>query len=685
MIITIVEENGYAVFRPKGFFGDRFRDFRNALEGSKYDGERKLNYAPVDKLPTILARLREADFDAELSPEMAKRLKEHTAQMWVDLQGARERLTKIDEELAARGQKLYPFQRSGVQWLATRMGALLADDMGLGKTIQAICALPAGAPVIIACPSVAKGVWLRELKRFRPQLVPIVLEGLGSFRYPRPGEAIITNYDILPPAHKVKPTKVKVKKTVDGVKRTVEITKNVRACEKDCPGCLPFLKDTPPGLVVISDEGHALKNGKALRTERFRAIGDAAREKGGRTWILTATPLLNRPNELWAIYQAGGIAQEAFGSWKGFAKVFQGKPGMWGGYEWGTPLAEAGDRIRRVCLRRLKTEVLKELPPKTWRDLTVEIDKKTLKKCDAILKEYGGIDKILELVENGKLNFENLSNVRHALAVAKIPALLEMIGDYEEQEEPVVVFSAHRAVVEELAKRPGWRVILGGVSAEERTEIQDLFQAGKLKGVAATIAAGGTALTLTRSSQSIFTDREWTPALNAQAEDRICRIGQTRGAVITILRANHALDERIDELLLQKQQLISVSVDAARSVDDVPERDTITDEDIDAMVRQAEEEMKHAAAPKKERPKFRPPATVVEEWVAQSLRTLAGLDPDRAGERNDVGFNSSDGGFGHSLASQLEEKGGLSDMQYRSAAKFLAKYHRQIGKCPEES
>lgn len=697
MVVTITEQDGFAVIRAKGNLLGRFDDYRTAIEGTKWDRIRRLSHTPLDKLPPILTRLREKKFDVQLSPEMAKKLKEHTAQMWVDLQSARERLVKIDEQLATRGMKLYPFQRAGAQWLATRMGALLADQMGLGKTVQTICAIPSGAPVLIVAPAVAKGVWKREIRKARPQLSPVVLEGRSSFRWPLPGEVVIVNYDILPEAHKRRIITNYTKNRKTG--KTTEVILEARACDYDengrekdkkdrnCPGCLPFLSQCHPGTILIADEAHALKSARAQRTQKFRALGEAVAAKGGRRWLLTATPLLNRPPELWSIYQAAGIAQEAFGSWRGFTEVFQGSPGTWGGYEWGSPLAEAGERIRRVCLRRLREDVLPELPTKTWRELVVDVDKKTLKKCDEVIKKFGGVDKIAELIDKGQaLDFESLASIRRALAVAKIPALLELVEDYEEQEEPVGVFSAHRAVVEELAKRPGWRVILGGTSAAERTQIEEAFQRGELKGVAATIAAGGVAITLTRGHQVVFTDREWTPALNAQAEDRFCRIGQSRGVVVTNLIAEHPLDERINELLLQKQRLIEGSVDAARTLES-PVQTHLSEEDIESMIRAAEEEIRLAEIPKTEQPtasKFRSPCTPQEEWVTRALTTLAGLDPDRAGERNDLGFNGSDTGFGHSLAETLERKGGLTDSQYRLAIQMCKKYHAQVGRCPTE-
>src|SRR5262249_49653534 len=132
----------------------------------------------------------------------------------------------------------------------------------------------------------------------------------------------------------------------------------------------------------------------------------------------------------------------------------------------------------------------------------------------------------------GSVPFTMLSAARAALASAKIPPLMELVEQYEEQEEPVVVFSAYRAPIDFLKAREGWAVITGDTSPNQRTEIENDFQAGKLKGVACTIKAGGVAITLTRACHVIMSDLEWTPSLNDQAAYRVIRIGQTRGCVI---------------------------------------------------------------------------------------------------------------------------------------------------------
>ncbi len=96
--------------------------------------------------------------------------------------------------------------------------------------------------------------------------------------------------------------------------------------------------------------------------------------------------------------------------------------------------------------------------------------------------------------------------------------------------------------------------------AEERTAIAERFQAGELAGIAANVKAGGTSITLTRAAHTAFVDESWTPAENAQARDRVNRIGQTRGTVCHRLIADHALDIRVSEILAQKIALIEGSL-----------------------------------------------------------------------------------------------------------------------------
>ena len=645
--------------KPAGFLGSSFGAFRTALEGARFDGMTKTNYASLDKIPRILTRLRDAGFQIQLTDELADSLKGHEQETVVLTKSAVMRLDRVEEQLAARGLSLYPFQRVGVEWLAGRTGALLADEMGSGKSIQTLAALPDATPLIVVAPAIAKGVWLREARKWRPEMKVTVLSGRGSFRWPEAGEMVVLNYDILPN-------------------------------EED-------LMNAPPGTCLVADEAHALKSFKAKRTKKFRELSDNVRAHGGRTWLLTATPLLNRPTELWGILSAAGLEREVFGTWGQFVSLFGGCKDRWGGMRWGTPLPEVPSRLARVCLRRMRADVLPDLPVKTWQEVEVDLSLALSRKCDglvAMLEADGtSLEELSEKVLRDKLSFSDYSEVRAAVAVAKIPALLALVEEFEEQDEPLVVFSAHRMPIDQFDGREGWAVITGDTSPAKRTEIEEAFQAGKLRGVAATIQAGGVAITLTRSANAVFVDRDWTPALNAQAEDRICRIGQSRGCIITDLVGTHKLDRRVAALLTVKTAMATAALPTSVSRSDEAPLRSLEEllPPIEAFITFTKSDVENALAGQHvfeecERRTNDPGVAGMaqnaqEEWAYEALMTLAGCDTDRAAELNGIGFNKLDGDFGHSLAEQARTKG-LTKKQWAAAIKLCGKYSRQVGQCP---
>jgi SWI/SNF-related matrix-associated actin-dependent regulator 1 of chromatin subfamily A len=452
-------------------------------------------------------------------------------------------LAELCEELAERGLSPRPYQVTGIEYLAGQDRALLFDDMGLGKTIQVLLALPRDARAVLVVPAQVKGNWARECRTWRPDLTPTMLSGRKSFRWPDAGEVVITNYEIL-------------SKGED-------------------------LAAAPDGVIVVADEAHKVKNNKAARTKNFRSLGAKARKAGGATWLLTGTPMLNRPGELWNVLQGADLAKRAFGSYDRFMEVFNGERGTWG-IEWGRLgpeddyddfgrcLVKSWDEalacLAKVGLGRRKDVVAKDLPSKVFQ--TVEVESKgAASKLKALWADFekagftlvdgemlnpAGDPATLEDITGDKLLFERISNVRKVVATAKVPALVKLVEDYEENGEPLVVFSAHKAPVEELAKRDGWATITGDHTAEQKTATVEAFQAGKLKGVACTNAAIE-GITLTHASHMIFVDRFWTPGLNAQAEDRIHRIGQERTCFYTDLVIDHPMDSLVHGLLAVKR------------------------------------------------------------------------------------------------------------------------------------
>jgi SNF2 family DNA or RNA helicase len=340
------------------------------------------------------------------------------------------------------------------------------------------------------------------------------MEGRGSFMWPDNGEAIITNYDILP--------------TEDH----------------------PELALVPAGCTLVIDEGHNAKNPKTSRYQRLELLISQVKGAGGRVFMLTATPLLNRPPELWTLLKLLDVHTEAYGTWGRFCRAFNKQ-----GASWGTPTEEAAEGLARVCLRRTKAEVRKDIPPKMYESRLVEVkltateDAEVREAEEVLLREGPGVD------------FNKISKARAVLAKAKIPALNELVEAFEDAGEPVVVFSCHRAPIDQLANRGGWALITGDTPPEKRTAIEDAFQRGELKGIGATVRAGGVAITLTKAANTVFVDRDWTPALNMQAEDRLCRIGQTRTVNVIRLVAEDSLDQRVEEIISDKTVIIENSVE----------------------------------------------------------------------------------------------------------------------------
>lgn len=677
MIVNIMPHKEGVLIKPGAYLGDKFNDFREALRegGATYEHSTRSNHAALAQVPVLIEKLAVAGFEAHLDTEIAERLRAEAKAAQEALEGAKDRIKAVNAMLDERGLKLFPFQVGGVQWLASRKSGILADEMGLGKSIQTAVAIPPNAPVVAVCPaSLKRSVWEREISKWRPDLRTAVLSGRGSFYWPSAGDMVIVNYDILPTGE--------VKKKGD-----------LFATESVTP---------EKGTILLADEAHALKNKKANRTKAFKAMRDKVLAVDGRVWLLTGTPLLNNPMELWNLLDICGCATEVFGHFGKFAKMFGGGRGLYG-MEWGGQVSkEVPQALRKAILHRRREEVLPDLPTKIWKDILVELDPETAKIADAAIEaaKLKGIDfnEVADEVALTKLvgaAFEQMSAARSALAKSKIPAMLEQVEVYEDGGEPVVVFSYHRDPIDILAKRPGWAVITGDTKDDERARIVNDFQGGRLKGLGATIQAGGTGLTLTKANQMIFVDLAWTPALNKQAEDRCCRIGQTRGVIVNRLIADHAIDQRVAELLLTKQRLIESSVEAAAVVvPKLPEQSDLSALDKVKLRKFGEQPapQPHQSAqpvgstmvcgnPPFEKPRGRGPLDLMESWAMKHLPMVAEMDRDHARSQNGVGFSKMDSDFGHSMA-EVAKRGIATDKQWFWIVKLARKYQKQAATEP---
>lgn len=500
------------------------------------------------------------------------------------------RIAEANRRLGVQGMRLFPYQEDGAEWLAARPTALLSDEPGLGKTYQAVVAAPPRAPVLVVCPSAVKFTWAKSFRSIRPEFPHRIIDAKADWRFPRPGEIVVCGYEILPPAQleidraavnvaDKSGVKIQPPPWSDAMRDAYMKALTAAGAARACPGewskltrmiharrrvTVPF-----PGTVVIADEAHRVKNNEAAVTVRFREVSALVRgAPGGRVWLLTGTPMMNRTDELWTVLQAAGLGTIAFAPHVGAsAKEARGRFDIDALFPGKIP-----EKLRTVMLRRLRSDVLPELPEKTHEVVEVKLDPDTENLADDLVLRLraAGVNiqtATLDVITTAVMKTiprEMMSELRSKLAQAKIPALLDLVEDIEDANVPLVVFSDHRSALDLLAKRDGWTKITGEETATQKSEAEAAFQAGQFRGIAVSIRAGGVGITLTHAWRAIFVDLPWVPALLSQAEDRLCRIGQkSQGLLYTRLVAAHVLERKIQELLETKERLFAKTIDAA--------------------------------------------------------------------------------------------------------------------------
>ncbi len=433
---------------------------------------------------------------------------------------------------AAQKRGLYNYQVDGVEWLNRQTRAILADDMGLGKTIESIMALENNDAVLVICPANVKYNWKGEFAVWRPEYKVTVISGRDNFRFPERGEAVIINYDILP--EWLVPEK-KDKKEEKYIKWAPE---NMLAAKR---------------TTLICDEAHAVRSSKAKRTKQVRQLS----YKCKKVWFLTGTPLVNRVNDLLGLLFTLNRFHDTFGTFDNFVKMFNIKHNGYG-HDWDSavPSPEVPNILRRVMLRRLREKVLPELPEMQHQTILLDVNSKIKAMLDVKWEECK--DKVC----NHKVlpEFKDFSRIRKEIAEDRIPVMLEIVENFEEQNTPLVVYSAHKGPIAALAERDGWETITGETPAKKRQEIIDAFQAGRLKGLGLTIQAGGVGTNLTYAWTALLVDLDWTPGLNEQAVYRLLRIGQKNNVRILHMVSNHPLDIHLHDLLFDKNATIRKTV-----------------------------------------------------------------------------------------------------------------------------
>ncbi len=316
--------------------------------------------------------------------------------------------------------------------------------------------------------------------------------------------------------------------------------------------------------VAILDEGTYIKNKSSKRSKLCRRI------KAQRKIILTGTPVLNKPIELWALLNWLDPAAWPISSYIRYAIRYCGAfQGPWGfDVSGATHLPELRELLKPLMIRRKKEDVLKALPPK--RRQVVELP---LTGLSAHLKSQlrEASLRVAQLEETYKEDIKKLdgalsvawnemAELRHQVGDSKVHMVIELVKDAIESSGKVVIFAHHRSVIEELQMGLAEyfpAVIHGGVNQMLRQSPVDRFQKdAKCRVFIAQIQAAGMGITLTASSHVIFAECDWTPGIMTQAEDRCHRLSQLNSVLIQHLVLENSIDCYMAKVLIKKQSVI---------------------------------------------------------------------------------------------------------------------------------
>lgn len=459
--------------------------------------------------------------------------------------------------------ELRPYQKFGFRWLMTLgamgFGGILADDMGLGKTVQAIAYLAAvkemreaevsdgetGAAKaaagegrkqdvsrrsLIICPASLVYNWESEIHRFAPGLTVDTVVGSAGIRKEKIKESradiLLTSYDLL--------------------KRDVEMYQET-------------LFDT-----VFIDEAQNIKNHGTQAAQAVKAVS------GARRFALTGTPIENALSELWSIFDF--LMPGFLGGYKHFKEKYE------------QPVTArqdevAAERLRRMIrpfiLRRLKKEVLRELPDKLeevvysrMEDAQREIyEARVQKLLDSLSKQsqeefrVGKLQILAELTHlrqlccDPSLVYENYNG-----GAAKVDTCVELVKNAVEAGNKILLFSQFTSMLDIIRKRLdeeeiGYYILTGAVSKEKRSELVRAFNEDDTPVFLISLKAGGTGLNLTVASIVIHFDPWWNQAAQNQATDRAHRIGQQQVVTVYKLIMKDTLEEKILEMQEKKAGL----------------------------------------------------------------------------------------------------------------------------------
>ena len=440
--------------------------------------------------------------------------------------------------------ELRPYQQQGLGWLQflrdTEHGGILADDMGLGKTAQTLAHIllekQAGhlqqKPALIIAPTSLMYNWLKEAQKFTPDLKVLVLQGTNRHQ----------DFDKIP-QHDI------VLSTYPLLARDEEL-----------------LKQHSYHLLIL-DEAQNIKNPRAKAAQVVRQLDTKHR------LCLTGTPMENHLGELWSLFyflMPGFLSSQEL-----FNKNYR------------HPIEKKGDnqlrqklvnRIKPFMMRRLKTEVAKELPAKTTIEVNVDMSESQSKLYEAVRvamqaniqdiiakqgfkrSQIAILDALLKLRQvcchPSLLKLDKISSDK--ANSAKLEQLIDMVTEMVEEGRKILIFSQFTTMLQLIEDNLNSQKIafvkLTG-QTKKREEVINAFQTGQVPVFLISLKAGGVGLNLTAADTVIHYDPWWNPAAEDQASDRAWRIGQDKPVFVYKLITNQSIEEKIIALQKNKADL----------------------------------------------------------------------------------------------------------------------------------
>lgn len=437
---------------------------------------------------------------------------------------------KLIDSLTPAGITLYNYQREGVPILfntaKTHRNQILGDEMGLGKTCQAILFsdLVDARKILVICTASLRLKWIREFNKFSKverSFLPLT-EGKTPYRGE---EVVITSYALAT--------------------------------------SLDWLTTIEWDLIIV-DEFQALKKWKSARTQK---ILRHLEPKAKRNLYMSGTPM---PKEIIDIQPVLSVCSDDAKDFHNFGNRFCYKRsnGYTTEYIGKRNEAELQRLLAPVMLRRLKKDVLPDLPPKTYTYMPIECDNAEARRIAEESLKY--TEAALDSLHKGSSPTGELATIRRQLGLLKIPGTLRIVEEILEEKQKLVLMAYHIDVLTALSteltkKKISNEVIRGATSPKDRDAYQQAFQSTEHPQVIlGQIVAAGAGIDLTAADTLIVVEQDWVPANLQQAEDRIHRIGQLANAQILTLGIQGSLDDIMYKVLRTRIENIASIIGSSR-------------------------------------------------------------------------------------------------------------------------